>query len=95
VDALTSLVNALNLHAKLVYSGGVCGRWLMDHNSETSVWFHLVSKGQGFVHSPRWPTPLALDSGDLVLFLPHAARHFLSYSAEHLPDNAEDTRMTP
>ncbi len=58
VDALTALVNALNLRAKLVYSGGVCGRWLMDHNSETSVWFHLVSKGQGWVHSPtgkrRW-----------------------------------------
>lgn len=95
MDALTALVNTLNLHAKLVYSGGVCGHWLMDHNSETSVWFHLVSKGQGFVYSPNWQTPLTLDSGDLILFLPHAARHFLSYSAEHLPDNAEDTRMTP
>ncbi|MGR9035771.1 MAG: AraC family transcriptional regulator [Gammaproteobacteria bacterium] len=94
MDALTALVNALNLHAKLVYSGGVCGRWLMDHNSKTSVWFHLVSKGRGFVHSPSWQKPLSLDSGDLILFLPHAARHFLSYSGEHLPDNAGDTRMT-
>lgn len=95
MDALTPLINGLNLHAKLVYSGGVCGRWLMDHNSETSVWFHLVSKGKGFVHSPSWPSPLALNNGDLVLFLPHAAKHFLSYSGEHLPANAEDTRMTP
>lgn len=94
MDALTPLVNALNLHAKLVYSGGVCGRWLMDHNSDKSVWFHLVSKGQGWVHSPSWDKPLALDNGDLILFLPHAARHFLSYSGEHLPDNADDTRMT-
>jgi len=95
MDALTPLVNGLNLHAKLVYSGGVCGRWLMDHNSETSVWFHLVSKGRGFVHSPSWTTPLALDAGDMILFLPHAARHFLSYSAEDLPDDEADTRMTP
>jgi AraC-like DNA-binding protein len=95
MDALTPLINGLNLHAKLVYSGGVCGRWLMDHNSETSVWFHLVSKGRGFVHSPRWPTPLALDTGDLILFLPHAVRHFLSYSAEDLPDDERDTRMAP
>jgi AraC family transcriptional activator of mtrCDE len=95
VDALTALVNALNLHAKLVYSGGVCGRWLMDHNSETAVWFHLFSKGQGFVHSPSWPAPRTLETGDLILFLPHAAKHFLSYSAEHLPDSAEDMRMTP
>lgn len=94
MDALTALVNALNLHAKLVYSGGVCGRWLMDHNSDSSVWFHLVSKGQGWVHSPSRTTPLALESGDLVLFLPHAARHFLSYSAEHLPGDAADTRLT-
>ncbi len=94
MDALTPLINGLNLHAKLVYSGGVCGRWLMDHNSETSVWFHLVSKGRGFVHSPRWPAPLGLDAGDLILFLPHAARHFLSYSAEDLPDDESDTRMT-
>ncbi|MFZ2451630.1 MAG: AraC family transcriptional regulator [Methylovulum miyakonense] len=95
MDALTPLINGLNLHAKLVYSGGVCGRWLMDHNSETSVWFHLVSKGRGFVHSPSWTTPLALDAGDLILFLPHAARHFLSYSAEDLPDDEAGTRMTP
>jgi len=95
MDALTPLINSLNLHAQLVYSGGVCGRWLMDHNSETSVWFHLVSKGQGFVHSSRWPTPLALNTGDLIMFLPHAARHFLSYSPKHLPENDQDTRLTP
>lgn len=95
MDALTPLINGLNLHAKLVYSGGVCGRWLMDHNSETSVWFHLVSKGRGFVHSPHWLSPLALNTGDLILFLPHAARHFLSYSAEDLPNDTNDTQMTP
>ncbi|MBS3964102.1 MAG: AraC family transcriptional regulator [Methylomonas sp.] len=95
MDALTPLINGLNLHAKLVYSGGVCGRWLMDHNSDISVWFHLVSKGHGFVHSPRWPEPLMLDAGDLILFLPHAARHFLSYSAEDLPADDGDTRLTP
>lgn len=94
MDALTSLVNALNLRAKLVYSGGVCGNWLMDHNSETSVWFHLLGKGKGWVHSPRWNTPLSLENGDLILFLPHAARHFLSYSPIDLPCNAADTRMT-
>jgi AraC-like DNA-binding protein len=66
----------------------------MEHNSDSSVWFHLVSKGQGWVHSPSWQTPLPLESGDLILFLPHAARHFLSYSAEHLPCDAADTRLT-
>lgn len=94
MDALTALVNALNLHAKLIYSGGVCGRWLMDHNSDSSVWFHLVSKGQSWVHSPSFDAPLLLQKGDLILLLPHAAQHFLSYSAEDLPCNMADTQLT-
>ena len=94
MDALTALVNTLNLHAKLVYAGGVCGRWLMEHNSEQSVWFHLVSKGQGWVYSPSWQAPLALNTGDIILFLPHAAKHFLSYSAKELPADEENTCLT-
>jgi hypothetical protein len=37
LDALTLLINGLNLRAKLAYSGGFCNRWLIDHNSE-----HLI-----------------------------------------------------
>ncbi|MDO9162827.1 MAG: helix-turn-helix domain-containing protein [Methylococcaceae bacterium] len=32
MDALTALVNALNLHAKLVYPGNACGHWLIEPN---------------------------------------------------------------
>jgi AraC family transcriptional activator of mtrCDE len=94
LDALTLLVNGLNLRAKLTYSGGFCGRWLIDHNSDQSIWFHLVSKGKGWVHSPSWQAPLALEDGDLALFLPHAAKHFLSYSSDHLPADSMDTIAT-
>ncbi len=94
MDALTALANGLNLRAKLVYAGGVCGQWLMDHNSDKSIWFHLVSKGRGWVHSPAWAVPLELADGDLILFLPHAAQHFLSYSPTHLPGDIEGTRLT-
>ena len=94
MDALTALANGLNLRAKLVYAGGVCGQWLMDHNSDKSIWFHLVSKGKGWVHSPAWAAPLELADGDLILFMPHAAQHFLSYSPAHLPSNMDATRLT-
>jgi AraC-like DNA-binding protein len=93
-DALTALANGFNLRAKLVYAGGVCGQWLMDHNSNKSIWFHLVSKGRGWVHSPAWAAPLELADGDLILFLPHAAQHLLSYSPAHLPGDMEGTRLT-
>jgi len=94
LDALTALANGLNLRARLVHAGGVCGKWLMDHNSDQSIWFHLLTKGQGWVHSPAWETPLALEDGDLVLFLPHAAWHFLSYSRDHLPVDPAGMRAT-
>ncbi|QWG21182.1 AraC family transcriptional regulator [Bradyrhizobium sediminis] len=94
MDALTALANGLNLRAKLVYAGGACGQWLMDHNSDKSIWFHLVGKGRGWVHSPAWAAPLELADGDLILFLPHAAQHFLSYSPAHLPGDMAGTRLT-
>lgn len=94
VDALTALADGLNLRAKLAYAGGVCGEWQMDHNSDHSVWFHLLTKGRGWVHSPAWQAPLAVDDGDLLLFMPHAARHFLSYSRDHLPADQSGTRLT-
>ncbi|MCX7172489.1 MAG: AraC family transcriptional regulator [Proteobacteria bacterium] len=84
---MTSFANGLNLRARLAYAGGVCGRWLMDHNSDKSIWFHLLGKGKGWVHTPAWQTPLELEDGDLILFMPHAARHFLSYSRDHLPSD--------
>jgi AraC family transcriptional activator of mtrCDE len=94
LDALTALANGLNLRARLFYAGGVCGQWLMDHNSDKSIWFHLVSKGRGWAHSPAWEKPLALADGDLVMFLPHAARHYLSYSGEHLPSDPAAMRIS-
>jgi AraC family transcriptional activator of mtrCDE len=94
LDALTALANGLNLRARLFYAGGVCGQWLMDHNSDKSIWFHLVSKGSGWAHSPAWQKPVALADGDLVMFLPHAARHYLSYSSEHLPDDRAGMRIS-
>ena len=79
---LTHFLRGLRLHARLDYVGGVCGRWAIDHNSDRAIWFHLVTKGDGFVHSPAWSAPLRLGEGDLVLFLPHAPKHYLAYSTD-------------
>ena len=46
------------------------------------------------MHSPSRQAPLALEDGDLALFLPHAAKHFLSYSSDHLPADSMDTITT-
>lgn len=93
MDALTALANGLNLRAKLTYAGGACGEWVMDHNSNHSIWFHLIAKGEGFVHSSTFAEPLRLEEGDLILFLPQAAEHFISYSPTHLPRDGSSTQI--
>jgi AraC-like DNA-binding protein len=81
-DALTRLLRGLRMHARLDYVGGVCSPWAIDHNSATAIWFHLVTKGDSFVHSGTWPSPQRLDEGDLILFLPHAPKHYLAWSTD-------------
>lgn len=94
MDPLTSLLDGLRLRAKLFYVGGVCGRWAVDHNSDTAIWFHLVTKGNGWIHSPVWQQPLEVGTGDLILFLPHAEKHYLSYSPHEVTFDDPDARMT-
>ncbi|MGE0385395.1 MAG: AraC family transcriptional regulator [Gammaproteobacteria bacterium] len=95
MDALTSLLQGLNLRARVAYIGGVCGRWAVDHNSQTAIWFHLLVKGRGWGYSSAWDRPLALEEGDLLLFMPHAPTHYLSYSSEELVFDAEGAAKVP
>lgn len=95
MDPLTALLDSLNLRARLTYSGGVCGHWGIDHNSDRDIWFHLVTRGEGWIHGESHLQPLRVAEGDLVLFLPHAAKHFLSYSADELRLDAPDARQVP
>jgi AraC-like DNA-binding protein len=84
----------LGLRAKLTYAGGVCGRWAIDHNSDTAIWVHLVTKGSVWVHSATRPSPLQLDEGDLIVFLPHAELHYFSHSPHELVFGAEGASKT-
>jgi AraC-like DNA-binding protein len=88
-DLFSSL---LSLRSKLVYAGGVCGRWAIDHNSDTAVWLHLVTSGRGWVHYPTKAQPVAFEAGDVVVFLPHAQKHYLSYSPHELVFDYPDAR---
>lgn len=84
----------LNLRAKLVYAGGVCGRWSIDHNSDTAIWFHLVTKGDTWVHYPSRSERTALEEGDVIVFLPHADLHYLSYSPHEVRFDDPQARKT-
>jgi AraC family transcriptional activator of mtrCDE len=94
LDALTLLLNGLSLRAKLAFWGGVCGNWSMDHNSDSAIWFHLLCKGEGWVHAPGWKSHQKLEAGDLVLYLPHAPYHIISYSPDEIPTDFSNLRVT-
>ncbi|MGE0859865.1 MAG: AraC family transcriptional regulator [Gammaproteobacteria bacterium] len=94
-ESLSAALRALNLRARLAYVGGVCGRWAVDHNSDTDIWFHMLVKGEGWIHSSTWPQPLPLEEGDVLLFLPHAPRHYLSYSRDELVFDAPGAAQVP
>jgi AraC-like DNA-binding protein len=94
-DALAYLRRGLRLHARLDYLGDVCGPWAIDHNSASAIWFHLVTKGDGYAHSPAWQAPLPLYAGDLILFMPHAPRHYLAYSPDPPVFNAPGAAKVP
>lgn len=84
----------LNLKARLIYAGGVCGRWGIDHNSDTAIWFHLLTKGCTWVHYPSRTDRTALEEGDVIVFLPHAERHYLSHSPDELRFDDPHARKT-
>ena len=84
----------LSLRSKLVYAGGVCGRWAIDHNSDRATWFHLVTKGAGWVHYPARAHAVPFEEGDVFVFLPHSQTHYLTYSAHELTFDDPDARKT-
>ncbi len=94
-ESLSSALRALHLRARLAYVGGVCGRWAVDHNSDTAAWFHMLVKGDGWIHSSAWPRPVPLETGDVLVFLPHAPPHYLSYSADELVFDAPGAAQVP
>lgn len=84
----------LSLRSKLIYAGGVCGRWAIDHNSDTAIWFHLLTNGDAWVHYPSRSERVALGTGDVIAFLPHAEKHYLSYSENELRFDDPQARKT-
>lgn len=84
----------LSLRSKLVYADGVCGRWGIDHNSHTAIWFHLVTKGGGWLHYPSRAGPIPCQAGDVAVFLPHAEPHYFSYSADEVVFDYPDAKKT-
>ncbi len=91
-DPLSALLRQLNFGANVIFRAEYCGRWAVDTSGTNQVPFHLVSRGEGWLHDPGGP-PRKLAPGHLVLF-PHDEQHVLSGSAAP-PDPADINQGPP
>lgn len=86
-ENLTPLLQTLDLRAKLLFSGGFCEHWALNTSGRGTATFHLVTKGQGWLHRPGGPSPIRLTPGDLVVF-PHDSEHLVSHAHDALPESS-------
>ena len=77
VDVLSDVLQRLRLRARIFRQGSYCGSWALDSTGMKGTIFHLIGRGQAWVHREGEREPLVVGGGDLVLF-PHAHWHQLS-----------------
>ena len=61
-----------------------CGAWALDSTGNDRAIFHLIGRGQAWVHREGAREPMVVRGGDLVMF-PHASWHQLSGTPKRQP----------
>jgi AraC family transcriptional activator of mtrCDE len=79
-DALSAVLAAMQLDAQVYLNADYCGTWALDTSGSRRIPFHLVGRGEAWLHSAEQPVRL-LSSGDLVLF-PRDDHHVVASSAQ-------------
>ncbi|MEQ1440074.1 AraC family transcriptional regulator [Fontimonas sp. SYSU GA230001] len=80
-DLLSSVLNAYQLRAGVYGHPQLCGIWQMGTSGHKRAAFHLVGRGNCWLHMRGTKAPESLQGGDLVVF-PHDAWHMLTGTPE-------------
>src|SRR5262245_62214530 len=83
-DLLSDVLHSLRLRGRIFKQGSYCGRWALDAAGTSGTVFHLIGRGQAWLHREGQREPLILRGGDLVMF-PHADWHQLSGTPQRQP----------
>ena len=85
-DLLSGILTSYELEAKIYATPSVCGAWQLGGKGEqdSCATFHLLGRGHGWLHMGDKQAPIALRSGDLVLF-PRDNQHIIASSPEIPP----------
>jgi AraC family transcriptional activator of mtrCDE len=83
-DLLSDVFQKLRLRARIFKQGSYCGAWALDATGATGTIFHLIGRGQAWLHCKDECEPLVVRGGDLVMF-PRADWHQLSGTPRRQP----------
>jgi AraC-like DNA-binding protein len=76
-DLLSDVLQTLRSRARIFKQGSYSGAWALDATGATGTIFHLIGRGQAWLHHKDESEPLVMRGGDLVMF-PRADWHQLS-----------------
>lgn len=83
-DLLSDVLLSLRLKVRIFQQGRYCGDWALDAGRVSHAVFHLIGRGEAWVHRAGEREPLAVHGGDLVMF-PHGGWHQLSGPRKRQP----------
>jgi AraC family transcriptional regulator, activator of mtrCDE len=84
IDLLSNVLHSLRVRSRIFRQGSYCGAWALDSAGVTSAIFHLIGRGQAWVHREREREPLVVRGGDLVMF-PRGDWHQISGTPKRQP----------
>ena len=76
-DLFSEVLRTLRVRAEIFKQGSYCGPWALDATGATGTIFHLIGRGQAWLHREDEREPVVVRGGDLVMF-PRADWHQLS-----------------
>jgi AraC-like DNA-binding protein len=83
-DILSDVLQTLRLRGRIFKQGSYCGAWALDSTGASGTVFHLIGRGQAWLHREGEREPIVVRGGDLVMF-PRADWHQLSGSPRREP----------
>jgi AraC-like DNA-binding protein len=67
MDVLTDIFDSAGVRKSLLARHAFYSPWAMRMPCARSMGFHLVTHGEAYIRAPRFPSPLRLARGDIVL----------------------------
>jgi AraC-like DNA-binding protein len=88
MDVISDILRLLNLRSSVYFHSSFCGSWAIDGKNAYQATFHLIARGNCWLHLTEKDASIALTGGDLVVF-PRDVAHTISDSQQP-PDKTDN-----